>query len=180
MRRSSPSLQPRTLTSSSLWRTPARAAELVDLVVGGHSHSVSYGVADNGVAYIQGNCQAKGYANAKIQFNTETKEVTVVNPSYVNTTGRDNTQNLYDTEGNTKLDPTVLAISHASWDAVKGDMSEVLGVADQSITRRAPIGNSSSTIAASAVAPINSAPMAATLISVSMANQLPLRIRRKA
>lgn len=122
-------------------------SELVDLVVGGHSHSVSYGVADNGVAYIQGNCQAKGYANAKIQFNTETKEVTVVNPSYVNTTGRDNTQNLYDTEGNTKLDPTVLAISHASWDAVKGDMSEVLGVADQSITRRAPIGNSSSTIA---------------------------------
>ena len=122
-------------------------SELVDLVVGGHSHTVSYGVADNGVAYIQGNCQAKGYANAKIQFNTETKEVTVVNPSYVNTTGRDNTQNLYDTEGNTKLDPTVLAISHASWDAVKGDMSEVLGVADQSITRRAPIGNSSSTIA---------------------------------
>ena len=70
-----------------------------------------------------------------------------MNPSYVNTTGRDNTQNLYDTEGNTKLDPTGLAISHASWDAVKGDMSEVLGVADQSITRRAPIGNSSSTIA---------------------------------
>ena len=70
-----------------------------------------------------------------------------MNPSYVNTTGRDNTQNLFDTEGNTKLDPTVLAISHASWDAVKGDMSEVLGVADQSITRRAPIGNSSSTIA---------------------------------
>ena len=60
---------------------------------------------------------------------------------------RFHTQNLYDTEGNTKLDPTVLAISHASWDAVKGDMSEVLGVADQSITRRAPIGNSSSTIA---------------------------------
>lgn len=122
-------------------------SELVDLVVGGHSHTVSYGVADNGVAYIQGNCQAKGYANAKIQFNTETKEVTVVNPSYVNTTGRDNTQNLFDTEGNTKLDPTVLAISHASWDAVKDDMSEVLGVADQSITRRARIGNSSSTIA---------------------------------
>ena len=122
-------------------------SELVDLVVGGHSHTVSYGVTDNGVAYIQGNCQAKGYANAKIQFNTETKEVTVVNPSYVNTTGRDNTQNLFDTEGNTKLDPTVLAISHASWDAVKDDMSEVLGVADQSITRRARIGNSSSTIA---------------------------------
>ena len=47
-------------------------------------------------------------------------------------------------------------------------------------SRRSPIRNSSSTIAASAVAPINSAPIAATLISVSMANQLPLLIRRSA
>ncbi len=47
-------------------------------------------------------------------------------------------------------------------------------------SRRSPTKNSSSTIAASAVAPINSAPMAATLISVSMANQLPLLIRRNA
>ena len=47
-------------------------------------------------------------------------------------------------------------------------------------SRRSPIKNSSNTIAASAVAPINSAPMAATLISVSMANQLPLFIRRSA
>ena len=45
-------------------------------------------------------------------------------------------------------------------------------------SRRSPIKNSSRTIAASAVAPINSAPMAATLIRVSMANQLPLLIRR--
>ena len=36
-------------------------------------------------------------------------------------------------------------------------------------SRRSPIKNSSSTMAASAVAPINSAPMAATLINVSMA-----------
>ena len=122
-------------------------ADLVDLVVGGHSHSATYGVADNGIAYIQGNCQAKGYANAKLLVNTETGEVKVVGPTYVNTTGKDNTENLYDTEGNTKLEPTVLAISRASWDAVKGTMAEVLGTVDQSITRRVPIGNSTSTIA---------------------------------
>ena len=122
-------------------------ADLVDLVVGGHSHSATYGVADNGIAYIQGNCQAKGYANAKLLVNTETGEVKVVGPTYVNTTGKDNTANLYDTEGNTKLEPTVLAISRASWDAVKGTMAEVLGTVDQSITRRVPIGNSTSTIA---------------------------------
>ena len=121
-------------------------ADVVDLVVGGHSHSSSVGVAENGLAYIQGNCQAKGYANAKIIVDNDTGEVTVENPSYVNTTSN-NAQNLYDTEGNTKLDPVVLAISHASWDAVKEEMSEVLGTVDQSITRRVPIGESSSTIA---------------------------------
>ena len=121
--------------------------ELVDLVVGGHSHTAAFGTADNGIAYIQGNCQAKGYANAKIQFNTETKEVTVVAPTYVNTTDKTNIKNLYDTEGNKNLDPEVLAISHASWDAVKGEMSEVLGTVDQSITRRVRIGNSTNTIA---------------------------------
>ena len=47
-------------------------------------------------------------------------------------------------------------------------------------SRRSPIRNSSNTIAASAVAPMNSAPIAATLISVSMANQLPVLIRRSA
>lgn len=122
-------------------------AELVDLVVGGHSHSATYGVADNGIAYIQGNSQAEGYANAKILVNTETGAVKVVGPTYVNTTGKDNTENLYDTEGNTKLDPTVLAISRASWDGFKGTMAEVLGTVDQSITQDAPIGNSTSTIA---------------------------------
>lgn len=122
-------------------------ADLVDLVVGGHSHSPAFGTTESGVAYIQGNCQAKGYANAKIVVNTETGEVEVKNPNYVNTTAKDNLQNLYDTEGNTKLDPEVLAISRASWDAVKADMEEVLGTVDQSITRRAPIGESTSTIA---------------------------------
>ena len=47
-------------------------------------------------------------------------------------------------------------------------------------SRRSPIKNSNSTMAASAVAPINNAPIAATLISVSMANQLPLFISRRA
>lgn len=119
----------------------------VDVVLGGHSHTASYGTADNGVAYIQGNCQAKGYANAKIVVNNETGEVTVENPNYVAINGKDNTENLYDTEGNANLDPEVLAISHASWDAVKADMEEVLGTVDQSITRRERIGESTSTIA---------------------------------
>lgn len=119
----------------------------VDLVLGGHSHSASVGTAENGIAYIQGNCQAKGYATAEICVNPETKEVKVEAPSYVSTTDKDNQKNLYATEGNDKLDPEVLAISKASWDAVKDQMAEVLGTVDQSITRRVKIDGSNSTIA---------------------------------
>ncbi len=120
-------------------------AEDVDLVLGGHSHSASYGTADNGIAYIQGNCQAQGYASATIKVNKDTGAVMVAEPAYTSITG--NKADLYDTEGNEKLDPTVLDISKLSWDAVKDDMGEVLGTVDQSITRRVKIENSTNTIA---------------------------------
>lgn len=118
----------------------------VDLVLGGHSHTASFGVADNGIAYIQGNCQAKGYANAKLQYNTVTGEAEVLAPNYISIT--DKRDALYDNDENkANLDPDVLAISHAAWDAVKDQMEEVLGTVDRSITRRVKIGKSTNTIA---------------------------------
>ena len=120
-------------------------ASKVDLVMGGHSHAVSYGKTEKGVTYIQGNCQAQGYATARILYNTKTGTVEVQNPTYVK--NPDKTA-LYDTEKNAAhLDATVMAVSHAAWDAVKDEMEEVLGTVDQSITRRKNIGNSTSTIA---------------------------------
>ncbi len=121
-------------------------SEKVDLVLGGHSHQPAYGVADSGVAYLQGNCQAQGYANAKLIVDTVTGEVTVENPTYVKITG--DKAALYDTEENAEhLDSDILAISKASWDAVKDTMQEVLGEVDQSIYRRQYIGDSTNTIA---------------------------------
>ena len=105
--------------------------EEVDLVTGGHSHAGVYGFADSGVAYIQGACQGQGYASATIAIDDD-GAVSVEQPMYTPITG--NRAALYDTEENAaKLDKTVLAISHAAWDAVGDEMSEVLGYIDTPI-----------------------------------------------
>ncbi len=112
----------------------------VQLVIGGHSHSGVAGTADNGIAYIQGNCQGQGYASATIEIvgaPGSVSSVTVNDPLYTGITGNDTKPYLLDTEENAdKLDPTVLAISHAAWDAVKEQMEEDLGYIDTAITKK--------------------------------------------
>lgn len=100
----------------------------VDLVTGGHSHQGVYGVAENGIPFIQGACQGQGYATATIVV-TEDGNVTVEDPLYTGITF--NRGLLYDTPENAaNLDDTVLAISHAAWTDVSDEMSEVLGYID--------------------------------------------------
>lgn len=112
--------------------------EVVDLVAGGHTHTISYGTADSGIVYIQGNYQARGYAEAEIKIHPETKDVAVVNPNYTEVYNRDTVEKLYDKDGtNTKLDPEIVAISKAAWDAVKDEMYEVLCTVDQDILKTA-------------------------------------------
>jgi len=112
---------------------------LVDLVTGGHVHRGIAGVAGNGVPYIQGGCQGQGYASATIVIGAD-GSVSVEDPAY-NEITRDKTA-LYDTPENTdRLDDTVLAISHAAWEDVADDMSEVLGYIDTPIDRTAAGGS---------------------------------------
>lgn len=107
--------------------------ELVSLVAGGHSHKAVYGTADSGVAYIQGNCSGQGYASADLVIR-EDGTVTVEDPLYTAVT--DDRSALYDTaENEPLLDDTVLAISHAAWDDVGDEMSEVLGYIDTPVDR---------------------------------------------
>lgn len=114
----------------------AMDSEVVDLVAGGHTHTISYGTAENGVVYIQGNYQARGYAEAEIKIHPETKDVAVVNPNYTEVYNRDTVEKLYDKNGtNTDLDPEIVAISKAAWDAVKDEMYEVLCTVDQDILK---------------------------------------------
>ena len=106
----------------------------VDLVTGGHVHAGVAGVADNGVPYIQGGCNGQGYASAAIVIDEATGAVTVEDPAYIAITG--NKTALYDTPENAdRLDDAVLAISHAAWDDVSDEMSEVLGYIDTPVDR---------------------------------------------
>ncbi len=104
----------------------------VQLVTGGHVHAGVYGVADSGVPYIQADANAKGYASATIVLAAD-GAIRVEDPMYTNITL--DRAALLDTEENAgNLDETVLAISHAAWDALRDDMSEVLGYIDTSIS----------------------------------------------
>lgn len=111
--------------------------EVVDLVAGGHTHKNLNGTADNGIDYMQGNCYAYGYATAEIKINPENKDVEVTTPEFkdISPKGGDHSYLYYNNGTNDKLDPEVTKISQAAWDAVKGEMYEVLGTVDQSITR---------------------------------------------
>lgn len=111
--------------------------EVVDLVAGGHTHKNVNGTADNGIDYMQGNCYAYGYSTTEIKVNPETKDVEVTTPEFkdISPKGGDHSYLYYNNGNNTQLDPEVTKISQAAWDAVKGEMYEVLGTVDQSITR---------------------------------------------
>ena len=111
--------------------------KVVDLVAGGHTHKNVNGTADNGIDYMQGNCYAYGYSTAEIKVNPETKDVEVTTPEFkdISPKGGDHSYLYYNNGNNTQLDSEVTKISQAAWDAVKGEMYEVLGKVDQSITR---------------------------------------------
>lgn len=111
--------------------------EVVDLVAGGHTHKNVNGTAENGIDYMQGNCYAYGYSTAEIKVNPETKDVEVTTPEFkdISPKGGDHSYLYYNNGNNTQLDPEVTKISQAAWDAVKGEMYEVLGKVYQSITR---------------------------------------------
>lgn len=112
--------------------------EVVDLVAGGHTHKNVNGTADNGIDYMQGNCYVYGYSTTEIKINPENKEVEVITPEFkdISPKGGDHSYLYYNNGANDKLDPEVTKISQAAWDAVKGEMYEVLGTVDQSITRK--------------------------------------------
>lgn len=112
---------------------------IVDLVAGGHTHRAVNGVATNGVAYMQGNCNLYGYSETTIQINPETKDVKVTTPTYVDIAPRNSDHSHLYESNNANMDPEVLSISKEAWEAIKGEMTEVLGSITTSLTRTSPI-----------------------------------------
>ena len=110
--------------------------ELVCLVAGGHTHEGISGYTENGVAYIQSDKYAVGYASACIVIDGESGKVRVEEPTYTQIIGTELEERLYETEENKPyLDPAVLAVSHAAWKAVGEGMGEVLGYIDSPVQK---------------------------------------------
>ena len=140
------------LTILVTFDSPASLAAKMDpsqvtLVTGGHGGS-SAGVADNGIAYLSGSSYVAGYACATIMIDNATGAVSVADTELVSLTksgpGADNSH-LY--ESSEDLDPQILALSKASWNAVKDNMEEVLGYIDTAITARGSISDNGATTA---------------------------------
>ena len=113
----------------------------VDLVCGGHTHEIRTGTAGNGIPYIQGYCYAYGFASAELTFTSDNTPV-VENLNYTDIMTEP--AQLYDTEENAAyLDPEILEISHAGWDAIQEEMSEVLGYIDTPVLRDDKVGANS-------------------------------------
>ena len=117
---------------------PVAVAEAMDpsqvnLVAGGHTDDILADTADSGVAYIQGFHYANGFASAVLVISPD-GTVTAEDLKYTSVT--DDRETLYDSEENAALlDPEILAVSHAGWDAIQEEMSEVLGYIDEPMTR---------------------------------------------
>ena len=115
--------------------------ELAVLVAGGHTHKIAAGKADNGLAYMQGNCYAQGFASAVLVFGPEGVSAEDVRYTDIMT----DRSLLTDTAENTPgLDAGLLELSKVLWDAVSEEMSEVLGYIDKPVmTDRNRVGASS-------------------------------------
>ena len=113
----------------------------VDLVCGGHTHESKADIADNGIPYIQGYCYGYGFASAELIVETD-GTVKVEDVKYTDI--MEDQGIFYDTEENSVyLDPDIMEIAHAGWDAIQEEMSEVLGYIDTPVLRDDRIGANS-------------------------------------
>jgi 2',3'-cyclic-nucleotide 2'-phosphodiesterase (5'-nucleotidase family) len=102
----------------------------VDLILGGHMHVSDFGIAENGISYIQpiGNCEGMGYtelifgtdASGKAVFLKTTEPTVVICPEteMVSEDGNENIE---------LLDPELKRISDAALDSLQAVMGREIG-----------------------------------------------------
>ena len=115
----------------------------VNLVIGGHATDGIYGNAENGIAYMQAESDAKGYAHATFVLKTD-GTVKIEYMTYVSI--MDSKEALYDTSANSEnFDPDVLAISRTVVDTTSEAMNEAMGYIDASVEREGYISGHTTT-----------------------------------
>ncbi len=110
----------------------------VDLVCGGHVHNMLAGTAASGVPYIQGASNAGGFVSAVLVIGEDGAVRAEELTSHDISSDRGA---LYDTEANAAgLDAGIMDISRACWDAIRDEMSEVIGYIDTPLTKTGGVG----------------------------------------
>lgn len=104
--------------------------ELAVLVAGGHTHKIAAGQTANGLAYMQGNCNAQGFASAVLVFGPD--GVSAENVQYTDIMS-DRSLLTDKAENAPGLDTGITELTKALWDAVGSEMSEVLGYIDKPV-----------------------------------------------
>ncbi|MBQ3704408.1 MAG: bifunctional metallophosphatase/5'-nucleotidase [Oscillospiraceae bacterium] len=113
----------------------------VDLVVGGHTNDILAKTAKSGVAYIQGYYYGYGFASAVLVISAN-GSVRTEDLAYTDISA--DKESLLLTEENTSnLDPDIVAISRAGWDAIRDEMSETLGYIDTPVLKKKTVGANS-------------------------------------
>lgn len=115
----------------------------VKLVMGGQTHKGIYGYADNGIAYMQAEGEAQGYAHATLVFKTDG----TVKIEYMTTVSIVETpEDLYENSSNEgNFDPEMLTFTHAVMDQIADTMNEALGYIETSVEREGHISGPSTT-----------------------------------
>ncbi len=123
---------------------------VIDLVLGGHSHSAQTGTS-KGIVYMQPENGAANYCSAMLVFQTddsgEVTEVSVARNEIISVD--DSGSKLYKTDANvgTELDPELVALSDAAVANVADSLNTVLGTVDVPITKSAIGSNGMSSTA---------------------------------
>ena len=130
-----------TLTTGPIFDIAGKLTN-VNAVFGGHSHTIVYSKASNGIPVYIGNCNGKGYIDAKMTVSAS-KAVTFPDPSSADYIALDNA-NGYKTT-NPVVDPEAKAIIDAANAQVTPITSEVIGHTSTALTRtqdKMPYGSS--------------------------------------
>lgn len=121
--------------------SPGLDPDQVDLICGGHSHEILATTSKEGIPCIQGNCYGYGFASAVMTFGPD-GSVRVEDLKYISVT--DDRETLFDTPENAALlDPEIMAVSRAGWDAIRDEMSEALGWIDTPVLMTREMGTNS-------------------------------------
>ena len=103
---------------------------VIDIVLGGHSHTTMSGKTGSGIAYLQGGRYAEHYASGNLVFNVDADgNISFKRAGNLKVSAVDSSRDLRSVEGQneTELDPEILAVSEYAVAATEEQSGDAIG-----------------------------------------------------